>query len=173
MTAERRTTPTNTAKSSSLSTAALAVRSTRVLEWVRCGEDPGIDGLVHAQRIRAAGVLFVRVRDALRWAMTAVPAKATAILTLEPSEPARLVTQGASSAKLPSVLHAMRGARARRAEDSDVSLSQFVLAVAAVAGETWEGTSGVGAPAQGAVGPLSLRTLVGAARGVANDGASQ
>jgi len=48
--------------------------------------------------------LFVRVRDALRWAMTAVPAKATTILTLEPSEPARLVTQGASSAKLPSVL---------------------------------------------------------------------
>jgi hypothetical protein len=140
---------------------------------VRCGETPEIDGLVLAQRIRAAGVLFVRVRDALRWAMTAVPTTTTTILTLEPSEPAQLVTQGTTSAKLPSVLRAMRGARARRAEDSDVSWSQFVLAVAAIAGESWEGTSCVGAPVQGAVGPLSLRTLVGAARNVASDGATK
>lgn len=167
MTVASRTNPSNP------STAALAVRSTRVLEWVRCGEDAGIDGLVRAQRIRSAGVLFVRVRDALRWAMTAVPATATTILTLEPTEPAKLTTQGATSAKLPSALQALRGARVRRADDSDVSLAQFVLAVAAVAGETWTGTSGVGAPAQGAVGPLSLRTLVGAARSVASEGAEK
>jgi hypothetical protein len=44
-----------------------------------------------------------------------------------------------------------------------VSLVQFVKTASS---EGWAGHSAVGAPAQGAVGPLSMRTLVGAARGV-------
>ncbi len=157
----------NTGSSAS---SALAARPTRVVEWVRCGQDAGVDGLLHAQRIRAAGVLFVRVRDAMRWAMAAVPARADTILALEAAESSALVTQGAVGDKLRSALAAMRGARARRAEDSDVSMAHFVAAVGV---DGWAGVSGVGAPAQGAAGPLSIRTLVGAARSVATERAGE
>ncbi len=148
--------------------SSLAVRAPRVLEWVRCGDDAGVDGLLHAQRIRAAGVLFVRVRDALRWAMAAVPPAADTVMafvaTQPPSAPA---LQGSTGSKLPALLSALRGARASRVEDSAISIAQYVQSVAT---DGWAGTGGVGAPMQGAAGPLSLRTLVGASRSVADMG---
>ncbi len=138
---------------------------TRVLEWVRCGDDRGIDGLLHARPVRAAGVQFVRVQDALR--LTATESARRRAERLEAntlaSAPSGPFAQGASGSGLARAMQARAGGRPTRPEESVVSLVQFVKTASS---EGWAGHSAVGAPAQGAVGPLSMHTLVGAARGV-------
>jgi hypothetical protein len=141
-----------------------ALHGTRVLEWVRCGQDAGIDRLLHAQRIRAAGVLFVRAKDALAWTAHAVPAPVERGMGGAIAPEAPIVLQGATIATITQALSSMRGVRVGRREDSTVSIVQYLTLAA---GKSWAGTGGVGAPAQGNAGPLSIRTLIGAARGVA------